>query len=300
MQTVDITKLDLRLKHFRVNDKKKKEKLLASIAKHGMLDPCLCIDDNFFILLDGFKRYWCAKKLSINIIPIKIVAKKYVDGLIDHLRDSKRRTLNTLEQASMVEEIKNNTGMSTSEIALQLDCSPAWVSLRTNLLNNMSEVIREAIFSGKFPIRSYMYTLRKFTRVKNIKQKDLDKLVLSISSKSLSSRDADKIIEAYFSGGKNLKKEICHGDPEWALKQFKLQKVVIPSSNWDEKKNDNTFIDSLTILQNYITRVSKEIDAAENSLSKAEESEACLLICGICKTINELEKQLRIFYDKRR
>ena len=46
-----------------------------------------------------------------------------------------------------------------------LSRSKAWVSMRRNLLTEMSDAIGQILFRGAFPVYSYMVTLRPFMRM---------------------------------------------------------------------------------------------------------------------------------------
>jgi DNA-binding transcriptional regulator GbsR (MarR family) len=50
--------------------------------------------------------------------------------------------------------------MSVADIAEQLSRSKSWVSMRLGLLEEMSPLVQQEIFSGRFPLYSYMYSLR--------------------------------------------------------------------------------------------------------------------------------------------
>ncbi len=56
-------------------------------------------------------------------------------------------------------------GMGPADVAETLGASKGWVSMRSALLNEMSEEIQKILFAGKFPVYCYMYTLRPFRRM---------------------------------------------------------------------------------------------------------------------------------------
>ena len=69
-ETVELSSLDLRYQGHRLRDTARETRLLASIAERGIEDPLEGVDTpGARFLLNGFKRYRCAKKLGIHAVP---------------------------------------------------------------------------------------------------------------------------------------------------------------------------------------------------------------------------------------
>ena len=86
------------------------------------------------------------------------------------MQPSKDKDLNILEQAKFVVELLTVQQMSIADVAKILSRSKAWVCVRKGLLEEMNEEIQQILLGGKFPVYSYMYTLRSFMRVNGIGQ----------------------------------------------------------------------------------------------------------------------------------
>ena len=56
-------------------------------------------------------------------------------------------------------------------MAKELSRSKPWVSMRLGLISEMSAAIRAKLFSGAFPVYSYMYTVRQFMRMNGVEVK---------------------------------------------------------------------------------------------------------------------------------
>ena len=70
VEQVEITSLDLRYQGYRMRCPGAEKALLLAILEKGIRDPLCGIDtEPSRILLDGFKRYRCAKKLGLGIVP---------------------------------------------------------------------------------------------------------------------------------------------------------------------------------------------------------------------------------------
>jgi hypothetical protein len=69
-EQVEMSSFDLRYEGYRMRSSGAEKALLLSILEKGIRDPLQGIDTKQSrILLDGFKRYRCANKLGIGIVP---------------------------------------------------------------------------------------------------------------------------------------------------------------------------------------------------------------------------------------
>jgi len=188
--------------------------LLESILTHGIRDPLQGIDtkDGARILLNGFKRVRCAKKLGIGIVPWHSLGNNVSVGILALLRASNAKSLTILEQARLIDELKAIHHMCNADIALLLEKSKAWVSMRTGIIKEMSDCILDNIFAGKFPAYAYMYTLRQFIRMNSVKKKEIDTFVQLVSGKNLSIRDIETLAHGYFKGPDELRDQIENGN----------------------------------------------------------------------------------------
>jgi len=126
VEQVEILSLDLRYEDFRMKSKGVEKALLMSIMQKGIRDPLQGVDTKGErILLDGFKRLRCAKKLGIGIAPYVSIGTDEAFGIIELIRMSNAKSLSILEQARFVDELKNVHNMSSSEIAEVLERSKA-------------------------------------------------------------------------------------------------------------------------------------------------------------------------------
>ncbi len=224
MTEIESGLINTQYESLRVKDAKREILLCSSIMEQGILDPLYVVDmeEQGHVLLDGFKRYRCALRLNISPLPVVILEKNPAMGIMKFLRLSLSKPLTSIEEAVLVDELHIKHELSVLEIANSLERSVAWVSLRLGLLNEMSDDVREKIFLGQFPIRSYMYSLRPFTRVKDsVSKKAVSSFVGCISGKGLGTRDIDRLAQAYFKGSDVLKSQIEGGQLDWTLRQLK-------------------------------------------------------------------------------
>jgi ParB-like chromosome segregation protein Spo0J len=134
METIELNGIDLRLERTRLHDTAAERALLDSIAREGILDP-LCLAGSTgspqYVLIDGFKRYRCARKLGMGMVPAEFVADDVATGIVTFIRRNEYSMgITVLEQAALIEELHRRCAMSIYDIARRLCRSPAWVSLR--------------------------------------------------------------------------------------------------------------------------------------------------------------------------
>lgn len=295
MATIEITQLELKYESYRLRDTGRECFLLSSIQQRGIQEPLYGVwsdkDARQFIVLDGFKRYRCAKRLELRIVPCVAVGHDEADGIIQLLRLSNARSLNILEQARLVDELKSRYKTSVTEIAMRLERSKAWVSVRLGIFNEMSVVVRKKIFQGQFPVRCYMYTLKQFTRVNKMKPKEVDEFVEAVSGKGLSCRQIDLLARGYIHGGELFRCQIRNGKLSWALSKLK---------NFNRVESDclsepsQRVIQDLLIVQKYMARIiCCELKEFRQGAFWAE---ANLLATGLLGQLNNFKKALEVFY----
>jgi hypothetical protein len=222
IRSVELCSLDTRYEGYRIKNKAAERALLASISENGIREALQGAEvEGNRILLDGFKRYRCAKKLGIGIVPFFSLGADAAAAIIQVLRIGQSQNLNILEQARFVEDLRTAHKMCVSDIANLLERSKSWVSMRAGLLDEVSETVLEKIFAGEFPVYAYMYILRRFIRMNTASKEEIDEFVLRVGGNDLSFREIAMLADGYFRGNVELSEQIRSGDIQWALKRMK-------------------------------------------------------------------------------
>jgi ParB/RepB/Spo0J family partition protein len=293
MKEIEIKAINRKYESFRLKDGNREKYLLDSIREKGIQEPLQCGQDNKgnYILLDGYKRLRCSCRLRIPTVPVVDVGLNEADSILSLIRLSNSRTLNTLEQAVFVNELRKGFGLTVSEIAKRLECSLAWVSVRLGIFGQMSDLIRQEVFAGRFPVRSYMYTLRQFTRVNKTNPLEVDKFVKAVSGKGLSLRQIETLAYGYFRGGNALKKQIEEGELGWTLKRLKSSDESLYSSSPDFTEEESRFIRDLELFQKYMHRLRVGFGRFQGK-SECFEKTVRLLADGILSVLDMFGKEL--------
>ena len=296
----EISQLNLKYEALRLKDPARERALLPSIQSEGFREPlaCACALNKDPVLIDGFKRCRCALKLKIKTVPIISIGENEIIAIFQLLRNHLTRSLNILEQAALVDELHNKQGLSLSDIGSRLDRSKAWVSVRLGMHSEMSDTVSKSIFEGKLSARSYMYTIRPFTRVNGISKTEVDDFVNTVRGIDISSRDLHTLANAYFRGNDRLKEQIKSGNIEWTLRQLKKTDPLAEANAKEFSEFEEKVLRDLHLNQKYMGRLVMELE--DNRLkSKAFWNAATLVAKGIASCLPIFSDYLKRFYAGR-
>ena len=103
-QEVELSCLDVRYESYRMRNGVAEERLLGLIAARGIEEPLEGVAvAGQRVLLNGFKRYRCAKRLGVQMVPYASLGVDEVAGIMSLLRTSNDKSLSILEQASFID-----------------------------------------------------------------------------------------------------------------------------------------------------------------------------------------------------
>lgn len=253
--------------------------------------------DGRFLLLDGFKRYRCAKQLKIEAVSCTELASDIASGILKLIRTANDASLHLIEQARLVADLHEKHGMGTFQIAAQLERSPAWVSVRLTLLSEMSPTVKKEVFSGRFPTRSFMYTLRQFTRVNKVSTTDVDQFVKAVSGKDLSGKAVDQLARGFFQGGSDFREQILKGNFVWTLDRIRQLEQAKASDSSLMGAAEQALLRDLEIAQKYESRIiRRSMDKTLSSQTFFAEAE--LLSGGIIRQADAYKEAIGRIYDR--
>ncbi|MDX1707744.1 MAG: chromosome partitioning protein ParB [Desulfobacterales bacterium] len=296
IQQVEIVSFDLRYEGHRLRSAGAEKALLLSISSHGIRDALQGVDNSGErILLDGFKRLRCAKKLNIGIVPYLSLADDETLGIIELMRMSNARSLSILEQARLIDALMSVHQMSNAEIAGLLERSKAWVSVRAGIISQMSQSVMKKIFSGQFPVYSFMYTLRQFMRLNGVTKAEVDEFVNAVAGQQLSTRDIDLLATAYFKGPDQFRRQIKNGNVCWALSR--LKQSYRPGGDCTQRERQ--MLSALEITQKYMQRLILKCSDPRLK-TRSFYAQANLLAGGILRQMEPFTQAIRQFYDRSR
>lgn len=294
MSEIELSSLDFRYEGHRMRVRSVEARLLSEIAECGIIEPVEGVDiDGVRVLLNGFKRCRCARKLGIGVIPYRSLGADEAAGIMLLLREANNRGLSILEQARFIAELHDRHGLDTARIAGALSRSKSWVSMRTGLMREISERVRQKLFSGAFPVYPYMYTLRQFMRMNGVRRSEVDEFVVAVSGKGLSVRDIEQLAHGYFRGPAEFREQIHAGNV--ALPLARMRDVPVSDDGCGEF--ERVLLKDFEIIQKYMRRVmGKSLD--KRLKRRAFYAQAHLLSAGILSLAPAFIQAMRDFHDK--
>ena len=293
-QTVERSTLDLRYQDFRMRDAAREARLLSSIAQRGIEQPLQGVDTPpTRILLNGFKRYRCARRLKMESVPYVSLANDEGLAIATLMQPSKDQGLSILEQAKFISQLLDVQQMSIADVAELLGRSKAWVCVRKSLLEEMHDEIQQILLCGKFPVYSYMHTLRPFMRINGIGQDKIIRFIKAVAGQSLSVREIQLLADGYFHGPGPLQEAIDQGKWSWALEKMK----AVPTDPDGCSDFERSVLSDLERLQKYMQRVSVKCQNRRLQ-SRAFFAQANLLTSGVLSMLGPFTQAMRRFHDR--
>jgi hypothetical protein len=298
---VELASLDLRYESFRLKQPALEERLLASILQRGIQEPLEGVDlpasqaggQASPVLLNGFKRYRCARKLRLGTVPYCSLGQDEAAAILDLLKLSNNRSLSLLEQAAFIAELKNTRGLNVAEIATELSRSKSWVTMRLGLLAEMSQPVRQKLFAGAFPVYSYMYLMRQFMRMNGVQPEQIEAFVLATSGQGLSVREVEQLAHGFFRGPDSFRQEILKGNLAWPLARMRQ----VPQSPDGCSEFERVLLGDLELTQKYMQRVMGKSQEHQKLTSRAFHAQCHLLTAGILSRSRAFLDTLRALHD---
>ena len=294
MVDIELSSLDLRYEGHRMRDRAGEARLLAAIAERGIAEPLEGVDESErHVLLNGFKRLRCARKLGLSIVPYMSLGEDAALGIVALLRASNDRALSLLEQAGFVDELKRLHRLSVAQIAEMVSRSAGWVGMRLGLLAEMPPVVRQKLFAGAFPVYAYMYSVRPFMRMNGAGRDEAVQFVAALSGKRLSVREIECLAHGYFRGPEALREQIRAGNVALSLEQLKRTEQAAAGCTAFEQ----AMLKDIEIAQKYLQRVSAKSHDRRLS-SPAFRVQAQLLLAGLLSRAATFFQSVKDLHDR--
>lgn len=294
MTEIDLASLDGRFEGHRLRNRAAEARLLAVISERGIAEPLEGVEDGGrHVLLNGFKRWRCARTLGLPSVPYQSLGADMALGIVALLRASNDRSLSLLEQAGFVDELQQQHALRVGEIAAVLSRSKAWVSLRLGLLAEVTPRVRERLFAGDFPVYAYLYSVRPFTRINKVAQEDVERLVEALSGKRLSVREVDYLARSYFRGTDAVREQIRTGHVTLLLDQWKHKEQPLEGGTQFEQ----AMLKDIKTAETCLQRISAGVHDPRLA-SGAFRAQARLMLDGLLSRAPVFLESMRNLHDR--
>ena len=164
---LEISQIDLKYAHLRVNDPSSSKALLASVAESGQQTPVLVVggsSESGYILIDGYRRVAALSKLALDHVEAVLLSVPEAEALVQGYRLSHSRRPNALEEGWLLLELMEVHGHRQRNLGSVMGRSSSWISRRLSLVKVLPEAVQQAVRDGKIPAYGAMKTLVPLAR----------------------------------------------------------------------------------------------------------------------------------------
>jgi ParB family transcriptional regulator, chromosome partitioning protein len=215
---VDLSSLDLRYAHTRIDRPKHVEMIASSIERFDQITPVLIVpEDERLVLIHGFVRLAAIRKLGRDTVRADIQEISEVQALYHLLADTQERQWEAVEQAWIIRDLHERLGCSLREIARGIGYDASWVARRLSLIEGLSEDILRSVATGA--VSTYAAT-RVLVPLARANTDHAQKLVAHLADHQLSTRELADLFKHYEASNK-LTRERIISDPSLFLKAKK-------------------------------------------------------------------------------
>ena len=162
-------------------------RLLLSIQQYGIQQPLVVseIQDNRYLILDGHRRYLCAQKLALTLVPCRIYPKLPV-GQFESLRyeiQNNRRPWRPLEKAEALRSLKDIFRFENNKkLAEHIHMSESAIQASMQLAKEKS-IFLELMASYELTDSYQIAFIRLKPKLRKIKDLEVDNLIKILFAK---------------------------------------------------------------------------------------------------------------------
>jgi ParB family chromosome partitioning protein len=189
-------------------------KVEKSMQLHGQLQPVVArVYEGGYQLIDGFKRFYAAEDLMMEALQCHVLEIDLTQAKVLLLSYNRlHQSMEVWEEALVLQDLQKTHSLSQSNLAKLTGYSRSWVSRRLSLIDKMDEDVSSEIMMGTLTSSH----ARALTKLPRGNQGDVAR---AITSFSLSSRQSDKLVEAFLKAGDANQQRHILSHPELILRQ---------------------------------------------------------------------------------
>jgi ParB-like chromosome segregation protein Spo0J len=201
---LEINQLCLSLEKLRTHSSSSYLKMAESITHYSQLTPVIVVSDKNkgLILVDGYLRIRALQKLGVDRCDGEIWECDLTTALLLQLTKTREKHLEAIEEATILDVLHHELGLSQNEIAKRVARDVSWVNRRLSLLKNLPSLARESHYKGR--LSTWMIT-RVIQPLARANEEHANQLVVYLSKNPHSTRDVQKFFEHYASSNKEVR-----------------------------------------------------------------------------------------------
>ena len=250
-RTVKLDQLDVSLQDLRITRPGEMEKMCRLLRHSGQLNPLIVrIAGDGFQILDGFKRYHCAKHLGWEYLDARILDVPLMEGKAMMLRYNKAgRSLLDYDEALVVCSLKKDHLLDQSAISHLTGYSRSWVCRRLALIEKLDSSVQDALRMG-------VITNSQAREIVKLPRGNQGEMMSCIVENHLTSRDSRVLVEKFLGASGQKEQEYILSHPVEII-----EKSVSAGEIYDSRlsRHGNRLLKSIELLliqQNIFTGLS--------------------------------------------
>lgn len=215
---LEIDRLDLRYEALRVHSPERERRILASLSEIGQIVPIVVVPadeaSERLVLVDGYRRVRALRRLHQDVAEGVQWPLRELDALLLRRSLSTGNGETSLEQAWLLNELRQRFDLSLSDLARRFDRSSSWVSRRLALVHELPATVQDLIREGRIVAHAAAKHLVPLARA-NCEQ--CERLARNIAPLRLTSRQVGELYAAWRNAERVVRLRIVD-DPQLFLR----------------------------------------------------------------------------------
>lgn len=188
-------------------------KVEKSMRLHGQLQPVVVrVHEGGYQLIDGFKRFYAAENLVMETLQCRVLEIDLAGAKVLLLSYNRlHQTMDAWEEAMVLQDLQKAHLLDQCSLAQMTGYSRSWISRRLALIGKMDEEVSSEIMMGTLTSSH----ARALTKLPRGNQGDVAR---AITSFALTSRQSDKLVEAFLKATDENQQRYILTHPEQILR----------------------------------------------------------------------------------
>lgn len=221
ISALDIESIQTRYSSMRLISPVHVQSMVASMERHGQLQPVIIIKEgDNYQLIDGFKRYFAAEKLSLQHLETRLIDVPTAVGKSMILSYNKTSgSLIDYEEGLVIQNLKTEHLMSQKEISELLGRSCSWVCRRLLLVEKLAAPVQDSLRMGQI-------TSGHARELVKLPRGNQQEFASSIIANNLTTSQSSKLVSMYLESGTEEETKWLLTDPLKAIETTVTQKDI--------------------------------------------------------------------------
>jgi len=184
-----------------------------SMRLHGQLQPVVVrVHEGGYQLIDGFKRFYAAEDLMMEALQCRLLDIDLTGAKVLLLTYNRlHQSMEAWEEAMVLQDLQKTHSLDQRSLAELTGYSCSWISRRLSLIGKMDEDVSSEIIMGTLT-SSHARALIKLPRGNQ------GEVARVITGFALTSRQSDKLVEAFLKAGDENQQRYILTHPEQILR----------------------------------------------------------------------------------